>query len=107
MTIAAGMVFTDGVVLGADTLVSATYKQYETKLWVHAKGVLNVAVTGAGNYVLLKLANEEIQRRITRGMSCDDVRRKVLEPVIAKLYAEHIDKAPDWQVMNGYDLAGC
>lgn len=111
MTIAAGFTCSDGVVLCADTLLSANYRQRGPKLWMwnqHADG-LAVGVTGAGNYVLLKLAREAIFRRLDslggKKVKPGFVKHQVIEPVLAKIHEHHVDKATDWDRANGYGLS--
>lgn len=105
MTIAAGFVCDDGVVLCADTELTSTYKQQGQKLWLHEKANLSVAVSGAGDYTLLKLANDAIRDRLSGNMSGNRVLHSVIEPVIRSIHEDHIDRAPDWRVLQGYDLA--
>ena len=104
VTIAAGLVCSDGVVLCADTQLTSNYKQPGQKLWLHEAAHLSVAMTGAGDYVLLKLVNGTIRHRIKGRMSLDRVLHGIVEPVLASVHADHIDKAPDWRVQNGYDV---
>lgn len=106
MTIAAGFLCSDGIVLCADTQLTANYKQQGQKVWLHAYDDVCVGVTGAGDYVLLKLANQQIEQRVRSGMDTDTILHGVVEPVLASIYDDHIDKAPDWKVNQcGYDLA--
>lgn len=102
MTIAAGFVCSDGVVLCADTELTSSYKQQGQKLWIHSNSYgLSIAVTGAGDYVLLKLANEHISHRLSKAMSVDDVRHGIVERVLASIHKDHVDAAPESLLRSG------
>src|SRR5262245_62171423 len=104
MTIAAGFVCSDGVVLCADTELTASYKQQGQKLWLHTYDTLSVVLTGAGDYVLLKLANSMLSARVKAGMTVSDVEGQIGE-VVTEIVSTHVDTAPQWQVASGYDIA--
>jgi 20S proteasome alpha/beta subunit len=110
VTIAAGFVCSDGVVLCADTLLSANYRQQGPKVWSWRGGRrVAVAVTGAGPYVLLKLAKEAIFRHLDatkgKGIPPGYIQHEIIERVIARIHDDHVDKATDWDRANGYGLS--
>lgn len=113
MTIAAGFVCSDGVVLCSDTLLSANFRQQGPKAWVVWKDSrVALAVAGAGNYVLLKLAREALLRRMTqlrrntrKPLDPGRIQHEVIEPVIASIHDDHVDKATEWDRANGYGLS--
>ncbi len=110
MTIAAALICADGVVLCADTLLSANYRQQGQKVWLwNGNHGLAVAVTGAGPYVLLKLAKEAIFRKLAemdwKLHPLGFVKHGVIEPTLKSIHEDHIDKATDWDRSNGYSLS--
>lgn len=108
MTIAAGFVCSDGVVLCADTLLSANYRQQGPKVWLwQGRDGQAVAVAGAGSYILLKLAKEAIFDRLNRlaKINAKLVKHSVVEPVINSIQTDHVDKATDWDRLHGYGVA--
>jgi hypothetical protein len=104
MTIAAGSLFQDGVILCADTLLSANYRKQGRKVWYRQVGDLEVGITGAGDYVLLKLAATEIMARLTTEIQSGAVVVRLVEAVLASIHDDHIDKAPQWQQDLGYGI---
>ncbi len=66
MTIAAGFVCTDGVLLAADTLFTGVNKRYASKTWVLPPlGETVVILSGSGLGVVLERAKLEIARRLS------------------------------------------
>lgn len=111
MTIAAGFVCADGLVLGADRLITATgHKQYRRKTFMFSSAKVTISVTGAGSYGLLKLAAEEITERVKAAVirdghvNFDWIKHQVVERVVDSIYTKHIDRASDWERVNGYSL---
>lgn len=104
MTIAVGLRLRDGVVLCADTLLSANYRTQGRKVWFGKAGVVELAVSGAGDYVLVKRAASEMLRRLKKGMSVETVRQEVVRHVLKNMYEGDIDQAPEWRQQQGYCL---
>lgn len=71
MTIAAGFVCTDGVLLASDTLYSATGmgNKYGPKFWILEHGDVLVAFGGAGAEAGLLRTRDEIDRKLQPGQS--------------------------------------
>lgn len=107
MTIAAGFTCDDGVLICADTLLSANFRQQGPKVFSWRDDQVAVVVSGAGSYVLLRLAKEAIFRKLEGFRDAKksfNIKHDVIEPVLASLYDDHIDKAPDREWSNGYGL---
>lgn len=108
VTIAAGFACDDGVLLCADTLLSANYRQQGPKVFSWRDDDVAVVVSGAGSYVLLKLAKEAIFKKLVtlrHHKQSFSIKHDVIEPVLASLHDDHIDKAPDREWANGYGLS--
>lgn len=108
VTIAAGFACEDGIVVCADTLLSANFRQQGPKVFHWRDDEVAVVLSGAGSYVLLKLAKEAIFRRLADLRARNQVfsiRHDVIEPVLASLHDDHIDKAPDREWASGYGLS--
>jgi 20S proteasome alpha/beta subunit len=73
MTIAAGFLCADGIVLGADTLYSGINKRYAAKIWTLPLGNVYVAFAAAGVAVSIGRVFQELRRRLNVSMSVDDI----------------------------------
>ncbi len=89
MTIAAGFVCSDGIVIGADTeYASSIAKVYRTKIWRSERGDCLIAT--AGNEVLMKEAAETILAKLDPERSREDVKLAFME-TMQGLYVDHIN----------------
>jgi hypothetical protein len=93
MTIAAGFVCDDGIVLGADTQYSnSNIKVSRTKLWQSERR--DCVIAAAGDEVLMKEAAETILAQLHEGIALDDV-KEIIEHTMEALYTQHIDRSSD------------
>lgn len=77
MTIAAGFVCRNGLVLCADTEYTGSTKHSGAKLWARSDGPLGLAIVGAGDPVLIRLARDRIHERVTPDMNFEHSRAGV------------------------------
>jgi 20S proteasome alpha/beta subunit len=97
MTIAAGFLCSDGIVLASDTLHSGINKRYAAKMWIKKRGDTLLAVAGSGTTVLLNRAKEDILEQWSPSMSVRDVRNvidNVLYGILFKHKAERNNQPP-------------
>lgn len=101
MTIAAGFVCSDGVLLASDTLYSNTGMglKYGRKFWILDHGDVLVAFGGSGMEAALLRTRDEIDRKLNPGMS----RIKVVDTIDTALKKVH-DKLPDHPDWKTYGL---
>jgi hypothetical protein len=85
MTIAAGFVCVDGVVLAADTLYTGPTRRHDRKLWEIPKGQSLVALAGAGDRVLIEKTKDQIEQRI----QADASEREILNDIETILFTIH------------------
>jgi hypothetical protein len=92
MTIAAGFVCSDGILLASDTLYSNTGMglRHGRKFWVLEHGDVVVVFGGAGMEAAMLRTRDEIDRKLKPGLS----RIRVVDTVDAALKKVH-DKLPD------------
>jgi hypothetical protein len=81
MTIAAGFVCSDGILLASDTLYSGAVNTFGQKFWILDHGDCCVVFGGAGTQRGLRRTRDEIQRGLQSGMS----RQEVIESIDAAL----------------------
>jgi len=97
MTIAAGFVCTDGILLASDTLYSGTGmgRKYGSMFWALEHEDVLVVFGGAGTEGGLLRTRDEINRKLRPGMS----RIKVVDIIDKALLkvAEKLPKDPNWQ----------
>jgi hypothetical protein len=93
MTIAAGFVCSDGLVLCADTQYSsAAVKVSRTKLWQAPSG--RCAIAAAGDEVLMKEVAETILAMVD-GESTLEEAKEAIEQTMESIYTRHIDPSND------------
>jgi 20S proteasome alpha/beta subunit len=96
MTIAAGFICTDGVVLASDTLYSGVNKQYGRKLWTFSFGQdTTIAIAGAGDAVLIKRAVDEISERLSRSIVSHRMVCDTADSVLYQLLHKYSPQASD------------
>jgi len=74
MTIAAGFVCSDGLVLCADTQYTSSTKFSETKLWEHSAGDLRLVIAAAGDATLMNIAVEGVTKQLDAGANLEGVK---------------------------------
>jgi 20S proteasome alpha/beta subunit len=98
MTIAAGFVLKDGVLLCADTLISDTQtKEYGQKIFSWGGKYASVCFALAGNYPVARLAIEECQDALDVAEAAELSKRDVISiirPIIRTTYADYVDSRP-------------
>ena len=95
MTIAAGFVCNDGIVLAADSEISTQTSKWEgRKLFEHIRQNYGVVVTGAGDADLLNMAAYEIGRALAATDKLDGIRAKV-SAVLDQICERCIDRYQD------------
>lgn len=101
MTIAAGFVCADGIVLCADTLISyPNNKRDGAKLWlIPPCGGALVAIAGAGDVALIGKTRDEIRRRLTASMDEQTI-VEMIEDVIAEFIERYVAPYPDSVVLQ-------
>src|SRR5688572_2006464 len=72
VTIAAGFICSDGVVLAADSQYTGVNRRDAAKIW-HFGDTNVVAMAGAGDATLIRRAKYEIERQLTDAMSEHDI----------------------------------
>jgi 20S proteasome alpha/beta subunit len=95
MTIAAGFVCSDGLVLAADTLYTGENKRQGAKLWLIPHKDVWVTLAGAGSAVLIRRMRDEIKHELKR-QSPDTERQivQLIESVLYPLYVKHVKPDP-------------
>src|SRR6266567_8616567 len=89
MTIAAGVVCSDGIVLAADTEHTRPFVAKYQKPKVFISPDNNLGVTGAGTSDYIKVAFDKLCEKIKVPSGPLEARRNV-EDVIAKMHEQHI-----------------
>jgi hypothetical protein len=90
MTIAIGLLCSDGIVLGADREVSLyTLKVREPKAHVLKRVALQIGLVGAGSSDLIKLATQELDRKLVDRMTADEV-REVIDDLATEIHQRHV-----------------
>lgn len=98
LTIAAGFVCSDGLVLAADTQFTGIHKRHGSKLWWFRCGQSVVAIAGAGIATYMRHAKEQIRHQLKDGMS-DNAIVEVANNVVFALAAKHAQvDAEDWDL---------
>jgi 20S proteasome alpha/beta subunit len=99
MTIAAGFVCSDGLVLAADRLYSGISRRFGKKLWWFPAGDTVVAIAGAGIGTYIRHFKEEMKHRVKDG---DSIRQIVqhANDVVLPLQHRHRLAEPDedWEL---------
>lgn len=90
MTIAAGFVCSDGIVLCSDTLISSDHRRYGPKLWVHPASDVNwsVVVTGSGMHDDVVGLKDSIFASVTWTTPPEELRSRI-EEQIANYLKDH------------------
>jgi hypothetical protein len=94
MTIAAGFVATDGVVLGADSLYSGQNKRYRAKIWKIPDDNARIVIAGAGDASLIQRAADEFESLVTPSMDRAQLHR-LADDIAYKLHVKHVKPDPD------------
>jgi hypothetical protein len=96
MTIAAGFICSDGILLASDTLYSGSgvYK-FGQKFWVMDRGDITVVFGGAGTGAGLTRAHAEIDRKLKAGMS--RIRVVDLIDMVLKKVSDKLPDLPEWK----------
>jgi 20S proteasome alpha/beta subunit len=87
MTIAAGFVCTDGILLASDTLYSSEARRYGRKLWILDHGDVLVVFGGAGLGAGLRRTRDEIERKLKPGLSRAHI-VDIIDTAITKVHAK-------------------
>jgi len=97
MTIAAGFVCSDGVLLASDTLYSSTGMglKYGPKFWILNHGDVLVAFGGAGSEAGLLRTRDEIDRKLSSGQSLIRV-LDIIDSSLQKV-SNKLPDHPDWK----------
>jgi hypothetical protein len=103
MTIAAGFVCVDGLVLCADAEMTGHVRHAGQKAWYRDDGDSAVAVVGAGDVVLIRLFRNRLFERI-QGRTTLREAESIIQEILQEVFDGHIDKAPDDARYSGYDL---
>jgi hypothetical protein len=103
MTIAAGFVCADGMLLCADRQFTGQVKLPGTKLWDHRDGDLRILTASAGDAALMRLAEEGITDGVNSQTSLIDAREGI-EAVLERLHIDYIDKRIAIDPSYGVDL---
>lgn len=102
MTIAAGFLCRDGLVLAADTRYSGVNKRDAAKLFWFHQGTNVVAMAGAGDATLIRRVQHEIGRVFSASMSEHAITRIVEGIVSAQLVqARKTDRTAECEVLLG------
>jgi len=98
MTIAAGLLCPDGIVLCPDTEHTGMTKQAGPKLWVTTTPAtdngLCLALAGAGESLLLREIRDRLKRAVVSGVSCGEAIEKIREALLL-FYQQNIYVHPD------------
>ena len=91
MTIAAGYVCTNGLVLCADTKMTSTVRSSGQKAWYRHDGDSSIALVGAGSAILIRLIRNRLFERISPDTNLRDA-ETLIEQTLRSVYEDHIDK---------------
>lgn len=99
MTLAAGFVCGDGIVLGADSLYTGPAKIHGAKIWCVENMPVVLALAGAGNKVLIRKVWDEACRKLKPSMTEHEI-VQMLEDTLYPLHIKHVkaDKTGDTQL---------
>ena len=104
MTIAAGFVCSNGLVLCADTEYTGSIRQTGPKVWVRETDSYTLAVAGAGDSALIRLVRNRLFERVDPTKAARDAETE-LEQILKSVFADHIDNAPQEVRYGGqYDV---
>ena len=94
MTIAAGFLSPDGLVLAADTQYSGENKRNAAKVWWFRKGDNVVALAGAGDATLIRRAKHEIERDLSETMTSHAVVR-LADDIVGSILRQQLPVDPE------------
>lgn len=105
MTIAAGFVCSNGLVLCADTEYTGSIRQTGQKVWIREHDNSYVlALAGAGDTALIRLVRNRLFERVDPTKAAREAETE-LEQILRSAFEDHIDKAPPEARAAGYDVA--
>ena len=91
MTIAAGFICPDGLVLCADSQFSTdNTKRSGPKVWAQTAGPFSFGIAAAGTGYLIRSAKQQIERALSETMSVETIRQEV-EKILVSLYSNFRD----------------
>jgi 20S proteasome alpha/beta subunit len=93
MTIAAGYVCPDGLVLCADTEMTANVRHSGKKAWLMDSGGAAIAIVGAGDAVLIRLIRNRLFERIRASTTLRKA-ETIIEQTLKSIFEDHIDRDP-------------
>src|SRR5262249_50747194 len=98
MTIAAGFLCPDGLVVGSDTLLSSDVKQYGHKVWHHPQTTEDwyFGVAGAGDYTHIQAIKDALFTSIVPDSSLDRM-HQIAQLAVATYFSTHAFKSPSYQ----------
>jgi 20S proteasome alpha/beta subunit len=103
MTIAIGVLCSDGIVLGADTEYTGAIKQPGAKVWgIHAEpsdGSVSCGLAGSGDGILLRSMRDRIGNALNGATTHADV-VSVVEEQVVQLYQKHVFPNPAFNDKN-------
>lgn len=94
VTIAAGFVCQDGIVLASDTQFTGSVKFSGSKIWQHTDGDLRLLLAAAGDSVLMQIACETVIGSLSARATLADV-RKAIESALKTIHEQYVDNSPD------------
>lgn len=100
MTIAAGFVCINGLVLCADTEMTGNVRSGGQKAWYRHDSESSIALVGAGSAALIRMIRNRLFERINPDTSLRDA-EIVIEQTLRMVYKDHIDNDPT----NDLDVA--
>jgi ATP-dependent protease HslVU (ClpYQ) peptidase subunit len=103
MTIAAGYVCVDGLVLCADTEMTSAVRSTGRKAWYRHDGDSSIALVGAGSAILIRLIRNRLFERIEPDTDLRSA-ETIIEETLRSIYEDHVDKAPKEKLEDGFDV---
>jgi hypothetical protein len=99
MTIAAGILCSDGLVLCSDTEYTGTTKQTGPKVWITTSPVTDdgccVAMAGAGETLLLRAIRDRLSAAVLTGMTRGEALQHI-QTDLHEFYEDHVYNYPDY-----------
>lgn len=93
MTVAVGMKFNSGVIVGADSEITVTdsFKLPDSKIAYWGNGETSIVLSGAGYWEFLRMAFERIVKKVKSGEEAESA----IEDIVLDLYSRHIPLSPN------------